>query len=273
MHKKTSISITLLLFFCFVVFNGEAQTTIHPKQIDYGLRGILYKEENSFSTRLHTNGIALGLNFGKIRTYYLTRYYHVDLGILKHPKEYRQPVNFQSGNILIKSSTAFAYGKQNNFLVLRGGIGEKRYFSEKAKRKGVAVGVSYEVGPSIGILKPYYLNLNRVEPGGVNDFISTEKYSKENEDVFLDVTQIYGSASFFKGIDEIKLVPGFHIKGGAHFSVGAFDKFVRAVEVGIMIDGFFQRVPIMILREDVKNQPVSTNIYLLVELGKRKEPC
>jgi hypothetical protein len=33
-------------------------------------------------------------------------------------------------------------------------VGEKKYFSEKAKRRGVAVGVNYEIGATLGLLKP-----------------------------------------------------------------------------------------------------------------------
>lgn len=256
-----------LLFLFSSALILEAQRTIQPKQIDFSSRGVLYKEEVAFDLQLHTNGISFALNLGDIRKYYLTRYYYLGFGILKHPQEYRQPVNFQSGNILIKTSSAFAYGKQNNFMVFRAGLGEKRYFSEKAKRKGVAVGVSYEGGVSIGVLKPYYLNLSRLEQNGVTDFVSTEKYSEDNADIFLDINRIYGSANFFKGIDEVSFLPGLHGKAGMHFSLGAFDEFVRALEAGIMVDIYFRRVPILITE---RNNYAFLNAYLTVQLGKRK---
>ncbi|MDX1477406.1 MAG: hypothetical protein R3301_06840 [Saprospiraceae bacterium] len=257
-----------LIGFAMIGVLGPAlgQTVIQPKQIDYGLRGILYKEERAFDLQIHTNGIALGYTVGDIRKYYLTRYYHVNLGVLKHPKEYRQAVNFQGGNLLLKSSSAFAYGKQNNFIVARAGIGEKRYLSEKAKRKGVAVGINYEAGVSLGFLKPYYLNINRVEPTGEGSIVA-EKYTEENAEIFLDANRIYGSASFFKGIDEITIQPGLHGKCGAHFSVGAFDEYVRALEVGVMFDLYFKRVPIMIIDN---NLPFFLNAYATLQLGKRR---
>ena len=42
--------------------------------------------------------------------------------------------------------------------MLRVGMGAKRYFSEKAKRKGIAIGINYQAGVSLGLLKPYYLD-------------------------------------------------------------------------------------------------------------------
>jgi len=243
-----------------------AQKTIQPKQIDYHMRGVLYKEEKSFDIRLHTNGFALGYNSGEIRRYYLTRFYHVGIGILKHPKEYRQAVNYSGGNFLLKSSSAYAYGKQNTLLVIRAGIGEKRYYSEKARRKGIAVGISYEGGLTLGLQKPYYLNLNRSDPFGGRQVVA-EKYSEENRETFLDVNSIYGSASFFKGFNEIKILPGLHGKIGAHFSMGAFEQMVKALEIGIMFDIFFKKVPIMVIDN---NQPFFLNGYIILQLGKRK---
>ncbi len=265
----TGKKIRILWIVCILAIAGAdllAQKVILPKQIDQSLRGIIYKREWVFDGAIHSNGFAVGVNIGKILTYYKTRYYHLNFGILRHPREYRQPVNFQGGAGFIKTSSAFAFGKQNNLLVLRGGMGEKRYFSEKAKRKGVAVGVSYEGGASLGILKPYYLEISRVEPGGIDDIISTEKYSEENKDYFLDENRILGSANFFTGIDEISIVPGFHAKVAAHFSLGAFDQIAKAIEIGLMIDGYFRKVPIMILE---RNTSMFFNAYISVQLGKR----
>lgn len=250
----------------FVPVALSGQTTIQPKQIDYSMIGVLYSSERTGDIQLHTNGIALAYTVGEIRKYYLTRYKYFGIGLLKHPREYRQSVNFHNGNLLLKSSSSFSYGKQNNFLVARAGIGEKRYLSEKAKRKGVAVGVSYEGGFSLGVLKPYYLILNRLESSSGGSYTVTERYSEENAEFFLDVSRVQGAASFFKGIDEVSIIPGIHGKVGAHFSLGAFEKDVRALELGFMFDLYFKRVPIMIIEN---NQPFFLNLYATLQLGKR----
>ena len=244
----------------------QAQTIVEPKQLDYSSAGILYSEERALELRPHSNGAAIAVHFGKIVTYYKTRYYQFDLGLLRHPKEYRQSITFYSGNPFRSTANSFTYGKQNHVMVLRGGIGEKRYYSDKAKRKGVSVGINYQVGASIGVIKPYYLHLSKLEPDGVTDFVSTEKYSPENADLFLDDTKIVGPASFFKGFDEVSIIPGINARLGAHFSLGAFDEFVKAFEMGIMVDAFIKRVPIMIIEN---NSPVFINGYLSFQIGKR----
>ncbi|MCB0375397.1 MAG: hypothetical protein KDD04_05710, partial [Sinomicrobium sp.] len=148
--------------------------------------GVIYNKEFSIDFKIHTNGFGLGVNVGTLKTYYLTRFFNIEIGELKHPREFRQNFDFQlPGSNRI--SRAFIFGKQNSFFVLRGGVGEKRYLSEKARRKGLAVGISYEAGPSLGIQKPYYLELLRFLDAG-NDFvIRSERYSEENADRFLNI--------------------------------------------------------------------------------------
>ena len=245
----------------------SGQTIVQPKQNDYSSVGVLYEKERSFDFRPHTNGLALGVHFGNIKTYYKTNYYQFDMGFIRHPKEYRQTVSFNSGSPFTRSTGSFTYGKQNDLLVIRGGVGKKYYYSDKAKRKGVAVGIDYELGPSIGILKPYYLELSRLQDNGFSDYVSTERYTEENKDIFLDETKIIGPASFFKGFGHTSFIPGLHGRIGAHFSLGAFDQYIKAFEIGVMVDGFFKEVPVMIIEE---NTPVFINGYLSFQIGKRQ---
>lgn len=256
-----------VLTFKFLAGNVVAQAILEPKQMDYSSMGILYQTERAVDFRLHSNGMAVGMSFGELVKYYKTTCLAFDLGFLKHPKEFRQSISFNSGNPFSANSSSFTYGKQNQFFVLRGGVGGKRYYSEKAKRKGVSVGVTYTIGASLGLLKPYYLDLLRVRENGFTDYISTEKYSPENREYFLDNTKIVGPGPFFKGFGELSIVPGIHGRLGAHFSLGAFEEFVRAFEMGLMVDAFTRRVPIMIIEN---NTPVFINGYISLQLGKRR---
>ncbi len=265
-NVKTWIAAGFILFL-ISISSVTAQTIVEPKQMDYSSVGILYNQEQVLELRPHSNGGALAVHFGKIPAYYKTKYYNFDIGLLRHPKEFRQSITFNSGNPFTRSANSFTYGKQNNVVVLRGGVGEKRYFSDKAKRRGVAVGVNYQFGASLGITKPYYLHLSRLEDDGFTDYVSTEKYSEENRDLFLDDTKIIGPATFFKGFDEISIIPGINARVGAHFSLGAFDQYVKAFEMGIQIDAFVRKVPIMIIDN---NTPVFINGYLSFQIGKRE---
>lgn len=270
--NKTVYIILLLLIGASTSLLGQAAVFSTDQVYTGDRKGIVYNKEFSIDFKLHTNGFGLGVNIGTLKTYYLTRFINIELGEIKHPKEFRQNFDFQpQGNNRV--SRAFIFGKQNSFYVLRGGIGEKRYFSEKAKRKGVAVGVSYEAGPSLGLLKPYYLELIRtLDQGQGQDFvIRSEKWDEENTD-FLDIRLIYGGSGFSKGLSELNVRPGIHAKAALHFDWGAFDEFVKALEAGFMIDGYFGKVPIMVdsaLTPGAENRALFLNLYINLQFGKR----
>ena len=94
-----------------------------------------------------------------------------------------------------------------------------------------------------------------------------ESYSEENKDIFLDETKIVGPASFFKGFGQITAMPGLHARLAAHFSLGAFEEYVKAFEIGVMVDSYFKRVPIMIIEN---NTPMFINGYISFQIGKRE---
>lgn len=247
----------------------SAQKTFQPKATQFDWKGIVYRKERAFEARIHTNGGLIGMNFGKIKTYYKTNYYHLSIGYLKDPREKRQNRNLSFS--FPDRSRAFAFGKQNSVINLRGGVGAKRFISEKAKRKGIAIGYDYQIGPSIAILKPYYLELlYRVENGGVTDrVLRTERYTPENAEKFTTYNDVFGGAGYFTGFGDFGVVPGIQMQLGLFFSMGAFDKYVKALEIGIMADVYSKKLPIMIETEEISNKPYFVNFYLKFIMGRR----
>jgi len=234
----------------------------------YESKGVLFNKEMTFDMQLlQTNGWSLGFNSGKIKTYYLTPFYHISIGELKHIKEYRQQSIEALGFRGLSNNQSFVLGKQNNLFAIRVGYGQKRYFSEKARIKGLAVGISYEAGPTLGLLKPYYLDLKYQSDN--REIFRAEGYSQENHDKFLDRTQIGGAVGLGKGFSEISIRPGVHLQGSAHFDWGAFDQFVKAMEAGFMVDVFFGNTDIMVETESVENKPFFLNVFINLQLGKR----
>jgi hypothetical protein len=250
--------IILAITSCVVV----GQSSILPRENAYQPKGIIYNHETAVNITLHSNGFRIGLDKGTIKTYYKTTYYHFDLGYLKHAKEVKQSLSYQSN---FDISNSYTFGKQNSFLQLRGGFGTKRYYSEKTKHKGVAVGLNYEFGATLGLLKPYYLvYISRIDGQRQTSEI---KYSESVHDLFLDDARIQGKAGFLKGFDELKFIPGIHGKIGSHFALGAYEKYVTSLEAGIMLDIFFQKIPLMVIEN---NHSYFLNVYITLQLGKRK---
>lgn len=259
------IGLILAMFF-FLTLGIQSQSVFFSDD-EAGTSNILYNEEQTFEIRLHTNGMSFGYNKGEIIKYYLTRTFHLDIGYLRHPKEFRQNLRSQAVLQSLTSTSGYIFGKQNSLLTIRGGIGQIRYFGEKAKRKGVAVGVSYQGGPNLGILKPYYLDLKRFdEETGSGIRPSSEKYSEENASLFLDPNSIYSYSGFFKGLGEIKIIAGLQARGAVHFSWGSNDKYVKVLESGVMVDFYARKIPLLI---NEQNRSLFVNLYLSLQFGKR----
>jgi len=264
---KRSLLVALLLGMLTSV--GITQKTFQPKQPGQDWKGIVYRKETAFEMRLQTNGpLLFGVNIGEIKTYYRTDYYHFSLGFMKDPRERRQNKNRGLG---FNTSTGFVLGKQNSVLVLRGGMGTKRFLSEKAKRKGVAVGYDYEIGPSLALMKPYYLQIAYPASNGSPPTLREERYSEDNAAQFLDEDgTVFGGTSYFKGFGEMVIIPGLQAKAGVFFSLKAFDDKVKAVETGIMVDVYIKKLPIMVENENLTNRPYFINFYVNLLLGSRR---
>lgn len=274
MHK---LLLLFLLTFASVLLLGQG--VYNPKEYNNGSRGIVYDKEFIGELQLQTNGFFVGANIGKLKSYYKTTFYHLSLGELKHFKEHKNRDDIRTSG-LQESARSYVFGKQNNLFAFRAGMGVKRYLSEKARRKGLAVGISYELGPTLGLLKPYYLDVRRSEINNQNPV--SQKFNGDNADVFLNTDRIFGASSVLKGLGEVKFRPGIHLRGGINFDWGAFDEMAKSMEIGVMADVFFGDVDIMIddaevlnprpatiLPENVKNQPFFINFYVSIQLGKR----
>ncbi len=259
----------MLLALALLSQNAWAQVSTKTNLNDDRFKGIIYRKETTGDLRLHNNGWAVAVNFGEIRTYYRTRYYHFELGTMHSPREQNQSKNLNViGNELPKE---FKLGKQNSVFILRAGKGFKRYLSDKARRKGVSIGYSLEAGPAVALLKPYYLKFIEqvVVNGELESILVDKKFSEENKDEFIDYGSIYGGAPFSTGLKEITILPGFQAKAGLFFSVGAFDEYVKAAEIGLMADLFIKKVPIMVETAGTTNTPLFLNLYVNLHFGRR----
>lgn len=268
MMKSTFRYISIVLLMLFLV-DAAAQKTFQPKATQFDWKGIVYRNEIAYEGRVHNNGALIGVNIGKIKTYYKTNYYHLSIGYLKDPREKRQNRNLSFS--FPERSKSFSFGKQNSVINLRAGIGKKKFLSEKAKRRGIAIGYDYTIGPSLALMKPYFLELiYDLENGKPNEKeLRSESYSDDNAAKFTNYNEIFGGSGYFSGIGDVSIVPGLHGKLGLFFSMGAFDKYVKALEVGVMGDFYIKKLPIMIETEEISNKPYFFNFYVKFIIGKR----
>jgi hypothetical protein len=202
---------------------------------------ILFQNERSISLSLNSNGVGAGFRFGKRKTYLTKIIFDAELAYIKHPKE----VKVSSSPYSYATSRKYVYGKTNLFFNIRPSIGFQREIFSKEDRGSLAVKYYYGVGPSIGITKPIYYSFNIIAPiNGINYIVDTrvEKFQFSQHAQSVDIS---GRASFWKGIDEIKLYPGLHAKFGISFEFSRYNQLIKAIEVGTIFDAFNKKIPII----------------------------
>lgn len=233
-------------------------------------KGIVYKYEKTFDFRLHTNGYAIAYNWGENITYYKSNFYQIELGRLYDPRESSQNRNL--AYLFNRISSSFKYGKQNDVFAVRLSKGFKKQITDKARRRGVTIGYNYSFGPVLAIIKPYYIDLisQREEAGRTVFDINPEKYSEENASKFLNENLIYGGSGWTRGLNELGFAPGLTGKYGVFFDVGEYDNLIKTVEAGIMADVYLKKIPIMVQTENIGNKPYFINLYVNLQIGRRK---
>lgn len=272
MYRITSLLIFMIFASLTVLGQEEEQgTTPAPKtkktkKKKYNqpeFEDVLYNKEFTIGLKAHTNGFGLSAHFIKIKNRFKRRVLEIQVMDLKNPKEKRSQSNQSfNGN----SAKGYVFGKQNNFYNINASLGVLKAIAEKGRKSGVAFSLYYAGGVSLGITKPYYLDLVYS-----NTDIRSEKYvegPEGNANFFLNQQRIFGSSGFAAGLNEIGFVPGVQGKVALHFDWANNSEFIKALEVGAMVNGYIKRVPILV-SDEVKNNLIYVNLYARLLLGKR----
>ena len=157
----------------------------------------------------------------------------------------------------------YVYGKINNFYQVTIGFGQQYILGQKGNKNGVALAAVYSAGLSLGLLRPYYLNVNDPANGGEK----TIKYSQEDSALFLDQSAIISGGGFGKGWSELKLKPGAFAKAGMRFDYGRYNESVSGLEIGVSVEVYASKIPMMVSQED---KQVFVQGYIAILFGRRK---
>ncbi|HRF20029.1 MAG TPA: hypothetical protein PK977_17755, partial [Chitinophagaceae bacterium] len=82
-----------------------------------------------------------------------TNIYRLDITEIKHQKEEK----LTSGVVFF--GNPFIYGKVNNFYQATLGFGQQLILGQKGNKNGVAVTAIYNGGLALGLLRPYYVEV------------------------------------------------------------------------------------------------------------------
>jgi hypothetical protein len=246
---KKLLIIAVMFLFCAVSLSAQGELNEQQK--------VFFRNERSFAILLNTDGIGVSYRGAKRIDYLNKRFLEIEAGTLKHPKEYKLSTQYNQGG-------SFVFGKLNSTFYIRGGIGHQHELFKKADLGGISIRYFYSAGPVIALYKPiYYKVLYQIS---ANEFdIKVEKFSAS-----IALPQdIYSRASFTKGLNETKVLPGLYAKGGFNFEYSKEDKIIHAIEAGALINAFPKKIPIM---ASSNNKTIFFSLFVSYRFGMIIDP-
>ena len=221
---------------------------------------VFFRNERSFGFLLNTDGMGISYRAGKRLDYLNKRLIEIEAGTLRSTKEYRQRQIYGQGG-------AFIFGKLNSTFYLRGGYGHQHELYSKEDFGGIAIRYFYTAGPVLALYKPVYYKVFHQISGTVNEYeIWHEKF---DPNVIASPDEIYGRASFTKGLKEIKVMPGLFAKAGFNFEYSKEDRAIHAIEIGGQVNAFPKDIPIMAL---IDNKQFFFSLFVSYRFGMILDP-
>lgn len=228
---------------------------------------LIYNKQWLLGFNLNTDGWNLTYEHGKYKTITKTSLWWLQFGERKDPHQTKVSTVYDWVDTLAYNTNPFYYGKRNTFYFLKFGLGNQMLIGGKGNKNGVAVSWIYGGGVSLGMLKPYYLQIFD-STGNYSDI----KYTPATEVIFTGNdyyhNTILGSSPFTKGFGEMKLVPGLHVRTAFRFDYGRYTETLSALEVGVNVEYYFDKMPIMVWND---GHHAFVNAYVAIEFGARRK--
>lgn len=241
MNKFNILLFLLLMQFSLVVKAQLSDNNSYTKEFRYGIN------KNTYGGLI--GGIVLKRSLAVSERMYTT--YGAELINITHPVEYRS-TSRQTGNI-------YKYAKMNTLHTIRPQYGRDLVLFRKAPQQGAQIIAMLAVGPSIGIVAPYYIDLGEnTGPVPYDPNNSTHKVGDN----------IHGTGGVLQGVlTDPSFVLGSHVKLGLSFEFGVFKKNVTGFEVGFLVEGYTKKIEIIDGAEPLQFLPSS---FITVFWGSRK---
>jgi hypothetical protein len=174
----------------------------------------------------------------------------------------RQIKEKQVLNQRMVNTTPYVYGKVNRLYAFRPMLGLSKELAEKQNKNSVGVNAFAFIGPSLGFLKPNYVDIEYFDPTNPNVVIS--KSVRYNPEIYR-FDQITGYSPFINGINETKIIGGMSVKLGTEFNWGYYSSDFKSIEVGVLVDWFPSRPELL---HFIQNKIVYSSFYISFALGK-----
>jgi hypothetical protein len=212
-----------------------------------------YRSEIIYGLNFNTNGGIIGgaiFKYSQAISSNMYQTFGLEIVNVKHPKELR--VSYYNTN-------TFIAGKTNYLFAVRPQYGRELVLFRKAPDEGVQINAIAAVGPTLGLIKPYYILYSYS-----NTDVRSEAYDPARH---TDLGRIVGTGGMFEGFDELRMVPGIHLKAGLSFELSGFRNSVTGFEVGFLLEKYTTDI---ILIPQAANRSFYTSGYLNLFFGSKR---
>lgn len=212
---------------------------------------LVFHSQRVFGFKMNTDGYGFSYEVGKYKSNASAMLYQFEFNEKRHPKEKKISLfdGFGFSNII--------FGKVNNFYQAKLGIARQSRIGGKGNKNGVSVSGIYGGGLSVGLEKPYYVNID------LNGVAVRSSFPKIIDSNYI----ITGAAGALVGWKDVNINPGAHAKAAMRFDYGRFRETVTAIEIGIMAEFYGKKVE-QVAYVDPKR--FFFNSYITILFGRRK---
>jgi len=238
---KGLVLLVFVLFTVLPVFAQESDSYSYSREFVWGI------SKNTNSGLIAGGAIKFSRSLGKNQF----RTLGLEIVNVKHPKEIRE-VSPASGN-------TFLLGKTNYLFSIRPQYGREWVVFKKAPQQGVQVNAILAGGPTIGVVKPYYVQYAESPNNTV-----IIPYSNDPR---IEQGRIIGSGPFLRGINESRLSIGANIKASLAFEFGTFKNDVTGFEAGFQVEAFPNEIEIV---PTANNRRLYPSAFIMLFYGNRK---
>jgi hypothetical protein len=223
---------------------------------------IIFNKQNIFGIHLSSNGYGLSFEKGYFKTPSKTLIYQFEINEVHSSKEHHITATSDNGY----SFSSVVPFKANNLYEVKAAIGQEILIGGKGNKNGVAVQALYSGGLTLGLLKPYLLNVTNTITQASTQMTYAQLVASQNiPSEFGD--EPTGAAGFLAGWNKVAFKPALNARQAMRFDYGRENKTVAAVEVGITEEYYLSDIDLMYL---VKGQHFFFNSYVAILFGGRK---
>lgn len=188
----------------------------------------VFKPSSELTLGLNANtnsGLIGGINLRYLyeRTPKIWDVYSLEIVNVKPKEEIRASTN---------SSNSFLLGKIKYLIAIRPSYGREINLFQKNPEDGIRLNFNFSGGPTIGLLKPYFIEYETLQNGQI--IRQTVAYDPRIH----RTDQIAGDSGILFGLGSSEIQWGAHARSALNFEYGMSDEVTMGVETGVTLEAY-----------------------------------